>query len=424
MCLQCPSTCLLCLNSTYCTGCIANRTYLYSQTGICLSDCPLGYFANTATTNCETCNAKCLTCSASSSNCLSCSSGYYLVRLSVNSYDCVATCPAGYYQEGSNCQNCLFPCATCASAAACLTCVTGTYYYSSSKGCLLACPSDAFLDAPNAACTPCTAPCASCRSSTYCLSCTKGLYLTNGQCLSACPSGYYPDTTLLCNQCSGLCKTCSSKYYCLTCLTGYMSNGYCYSSCPAGTYADINASACITCLSPCLECAYSTTYCTRCISGMVQYQGKCSSDCPAGTYLSDGACVGCSFPCVNCTGAQLCSECLGGYLLYNGVTCINDTTYCPNDLYKMDGKYCIPKLQCPSSYYTDNDLKTCSSACPSAKYRYVLNQSCLYSCPVGYYVGLDMTCMNYTAVPPSSLMGMTVISFVSSNIIHMVVSFN
>lgn len=119
------------------------------------------------------------------------------------------------------------------------------------------------------------------------------LYLQSGQCLSSCLAGYYPDTTLLCSQCSGLCKTCSSKYYCLTCLTGYMSNGYCYSSCPAGTFADITSSSCLACETPCLECSFSTTYCTRCTSGMVQYQGACSSSCPTGTYLSDGACVSC-----------------------------------------------------------------------------------------------------------------------------------
>lgn len=90
----------------------------------------------------------------------------------------------------------------------------------------------------------------------------------------------------------------------------------------------------------------------------------------------------------------------------------------------MDGKYCIPKAQCPSSYYTDSDLKTCSSSCSPSKYVFNPNRSCLYSCEDSQYVGVAMVCQYYATDPPISLMGMTVISFIKSNIIHIVVSFN
>jgi hypothetical protein len=302
--------------------------------------------------------------------------------------------------------------------------VLGTYFYSPTASCLLSCPANTYLNATAQSCTLCTAPCASCQSPSYCLSCTSGLYLSGGQCLSSCPAQYYADTTLMCSQCTGLCKTCSTKYYCLSCLTGYLSNGYCYSTCPAGTYANLNISVCETCVSPCLECTFSTTYCTRCTGGLVQYQGSCSSTCPTGTYLQDGSCLACTFPCISCSSASTCGECLGGYLLYNSLTCINDTLFCPNDLYKQDAKYCIPRASCPSTYYSDSDLKTCATTCSAAKYLNTQNKSCVYACESNQYAGAGMVCKNFSTDPPVSLMAMTAISFIASNIMNVVVSFN
>ena len=252
MCLQCPSSCLSCLNDTYCTACPAGRTYLYPVTHNCITNCPLGYFGNSTSALCLACDPKCLTCTLASTGCLSCANGFYLVRLSVTSYDCLASCPSGYFKESQRCDVCVFPCNTCSSASSCLTCVVGTYFYANSSVCLLTCPSSSYLDSATASCLACTAPCLSCKSSSYCLSCTTGLYLNGGSCVSSCPSSTYSDTTLICLACSGLCKTCSSKYYCLSCVTGYLSNGFCYNSCPPGTFANLNTSACVTCTSPCV----------------------------------------------------------------------------------------------------------------------------------------------------------------------------
>lgn len=98
MCLQCPSNCQTCLNSTYCLSCISGRTFLYLQTNNCINDCPQGYYGNTSTIACALCDTKCLTCSGSASNCLSCTAGYYLVGLTVVSFDCQTSCPSGYYK--------------------------------------------------------------------------------------------------------------------------------------------------------------------------------------------------------------------------------------------------------------------------------------------------------------------------------------
>lgn len=241
--------------------------------------------------------------------------------------------------------------------------------------------------------------------------------------MSSCPLSTYSDTTLICLPCSGLCSTCSSKYYCISCLTGYLSNGFCYNSCPPGTYADLNATACVACLAPCVECLFAASYCTRCEAGLVQFQGNCTSSCPVGTYVIDSSCLDCSFPCINCSSGSTCSECLGGYLLYNQLTCINDTAYCPNDFFKMDGKYCIPQSQCPSHYFIDQVKRVCASSCPAEKYVDNETKTCIYACRQDQYVGVGMVCQNYSS-PPASLMSIKIISFIKSSVVTLAISFN
>lgn len=166
--------------------------------------------------------------------------------------------------------------------------------------------------------------------------------LLKGTCLTNCPAYYYQDAAKSCVRCSGICATCNSEYYCLTCLAGYSNDGYCYSTCPVGTFADANTRKCLPCVSPCLECSNTAKHCTKCINGLVQSQGICSTTCPIGSYNSAGVCLDCTFPCLNCSSSTQCSKCLGGYLLYMGLTCITQTTLCPNDYYKLDNTECVP----------------------------------------------------------------------------------
>jgi hypothetical protein len=109
--------------------------------------------------------------------------------------------------------------------------------------------------------------------------------------------------------------------------------------------------------------------------------------------------------------------------LYNQLICINDTTFCPNDFFKMDGKYCIPQSQCPSNYFIDLAERICASSCPVEKYVDSDTKTCNYNCNSDQYVGVGMICQNFSSVP-TSLMAMTVISFVRSSVVNLVVVFN
>ncbi len=268
-------------------------------------------------------------------------------------------CPWGYFGDSSYCYQCSFPCDSCSSSSKCKSCIEGTYFHENSSSCLLNCPSQTFYNYTNSTCQQCQYPCSSCDgNASYCLSCLDAsnqskLYLYNGKCVIGCPSGYYADDSGICNKCYGLCSTCSSKYYCNSCLAGYVYDGFCYSSCPLGTYADTNTNSCLQCSLPCTECVIKSTYCTKCSAGLFVYKGQCSSYCPSNTYEDQGECKSCTFPCINCLNKNTCNECLGGYLLYMNISCISDSTLCPNDFYKMDAKYCVPVTWCPSNYFID-----------------------------------------------------------------------
>ena len=53
----------------------------------------------------------------------------------------------------------------------------------------------------------------------------------------------------------------------------------------------------------------------------------------------------------------------------------------------MDYKQCIPMTWCPSNYYKDVTLKTCSTECSREKYIDENEKKCIDKCDTGYYVG-------------------------------------
>ena len=156
---------------------------------------------------------------------------------------------------------------------------------------------------------------------------------------------------------------------------------------------------------------------------MYAYRGSCSATCPTGTYPDNDECLTCLFPCVNCNSQFACNECLGGYLLYMRSSCIENVEKCPNDLYKMDSKECVPMTWCPATYYKDETLKVCSSSCSREKYIDEANKLCIDGCSTGEYVSEGMVCTSW-ATPPVSLMAMSAISFTKSSEVYIVISFN
>ena len=120
-CLPCSSNCLTCVNSdNYCLTCGMSyglQTYLLATD--CIFPCPNGFYPNSYTNTCETCDISCLICTGpTSTECTACSNDtvngvstiYYL---GIGQTICYATCPQGQYIDANIanlCQQCSSNC--------------------------------------------------------------------------------------------------------------------------------------------------------------------------------------------------------------------------------------------------------------------------------------------------------------------------
>jgi hypothetical protein len=138
------------------------------------------------------------------------------------------------------------------------------------------------------------------------LTCNPNQYISNGQCVGSCPSGFYPDSnTRQCASCSVNCVSCFSASYCIICNTNYQAeNGVCvstvvacpssqytykskcFANCPIGTYS--NGQSCSRICGP--GTFYSNQVCyISCPSGL-STADACVAQCPAGTSNINGIC--------------------------------------------------------------------------------------------------------------------------------------
>lgn len=212
------------------------------------SECDGGYYLDTGTFRCKSCNVVgCQVCGATSpSVCISCSLGYYLTGTTCTAcaqngcLECTAAatcvrCDSGYYLSGSTCSSCkptINACSKCVNATVCTQC-DSTYYLNSSNLCS---PCSSTLDS-----------CEICSSSTSCTVCSSGYYSAGGICTSCssiagcfmcisasscqnCVNGYYllGTTCTICSSAIANCYECSSSSTCLSCISGYvLSSGVC-----------------------------------------------------------------------------------------------------------------------------------------------------------------------------------------------------
>jgi proprotein convertase subtilisin/kexin type 5 len=154
---------------------------------------------------------------------------------------CSSTCPNGFYPDITLvCLACNTTCTTCSSFNVCTSCTTT--FLSNTGQCVSSssCQSGTYGSTSNYTCSPCTSPCATCnQSATNCTSCITNTWLTNNQCQSSCPNGFYNDSTGVCLSCVTPCTYCTTKSSCTKCNNPYFLSGFfCVtsSSCPNGTY--------------------------------------------------------------------------------------------------------------------------------------------------------------------------------------------
>ena len=289
-CNTCDSSCETCNGATV-TNCLSCDTgkYLLATNNSCVSCDVDGYYQDTLTQTCNVCDPDCQTCNGSSaSNCLSCYTGKYLI---VAIHSCVSCTENGYYLDSATqtCNTCDPDCETCSGSSAtnCLSCYTGKYLLTANNSCVSCNVNGYYKDISTQTCKTCDTTCETCSgaSDTNCLSCYSGKYLlaSNNSCVSCDANGYYKNTsTQTCKVCDPSCQTCTgaAATNCLSCYAGkylFTANNSCVSCTGDGVYIDSGTQTCKLCDASCKTCNGPSP--TSCLSCYTETQLSQSNSC-------------------------------------------------------------------------------------------------------------------------------------------------
>ncbi|KAK3526022.1 hypothetical protein QTP70_012787 [Hemibagrus guttatus] len=291
-----------------------DRYMLEQQVAVCVQRCPLGFYGNSSSQQCERCSTNCETCD-SGDQCLSCQSGSYQLFLFQGS--CWSECPDGYFETaGGTCEPCDDLCLTCdGSRTQCLACRDGRFLENGM--CRDNCSVRTYA-AEDGTCRRCGPHCDTCTDSSTCTRCTFLYLLLNGMCKASCPEGYFEDLDQgVCVQCHESCATCSGPLSddCESCstLTPKLYEGTCAEECPAGTYYQTASMECQECHQTCALCTGSEpTQCTQCVKGLALDPNTMmcgvtgDSECPPRTFLhaNQFTCQACHHHCQSCEGPE------------------------------------------------------------------------------------------------------------------------
>ncbi|XP_048065150.1 proprotein convertase subtilisin/kexin type 5b isoform X2 [Megalobrama amblycephala] len=381
-CEQCHSSCRTCSGNDkeQCDSCEKGMFLTNSQ--MCVSVCPLETHGNQTSGRCEDCSAGCLTC-LDAHQCLKCK--YAFGPLYLQDGKCVPECKRGY-PEADRCHSCAIGCATCEGEANnCLSCEKD--YLRLKNRCVQHCPPRHFVK--GGVCELCPSGCAECDHTGKCSECEQYFFLHKDQCIVDCPKGYFTNVEQKqCMSCHGNCATCDGpdEDDCTTCgpfgLIHY--NGKCVFRCPSETYHD--GAECRDCDKSCLTCSGPhPSSCLTCRANMrIDVNGHCQffSDCSPSTFMGeDGQCQPCHKSCLRCSGAgkEQCLSCNSKHFLLNQ-TCVST---CPDGYYADEEKQeCIQcHMSCASCHgHHSNDCVTCNSGL------LLLGHSCFPSCPPSFFV--------------------------------------
>lgn len=149
VCNNCSANCLTCAQGPgFCTSCPSNT--ILSDTS-CVQSCSASQFIGIDSKNnsrCLDCSSMCKGCSGSSTNCTTCDVTSPNKKALYNGM-CVANCPSGYFPNPSNgiCIKCVDPCNQCSGAAStCTSCSGSTPYLQKDKStCVANCPAGYIL---------------------------------------------------------------------------------------------------------------------------------------------------------------------------------------------------------------------------------------------------------------------------------------
>ena len=213
MCSTCNSLCKTCTDGdSKCTSCYDGFAY-NSTSFTCTTKCSLSnQFYNTLTYSCTNCSVACQTCYGPRyDQCITCND-----PLSLNNGICISQCPVGFYRDSNSiCSQCdLTKCLSCQGTSTnCSSCGYPNVLIVSATligRCDINCGSGFYYDPVNNICTSCSSGCVSCADSMSCNSCSNGNYLYLDKCITTCPTGYAAssiDNT--CKKCPINCNSCT-----------------------------------------------------------------------------------------------------------------------------------------------------------------------------------------------------------------------
>ncbi|XP_042534078.1 extracellular matrix organizing protein FRAS1 [Dipodomys spectabilis] len=395
LCEPCHQSCLLCSgkSSQNCTVCQSSHALL---DGLCLSQCPKGYFNQEG--SCTECHPTCRQCTGPlDSDCISChphvtlSSGRCQISCKEEQFlnlvgycadchplcqlctadlhdtgstclrcqnarhllfrdHCVPHCPSGHYAERGACKRCHPSCRTCQGGGpfSCSSCDTGLVLTHIGT-CSITCFPGHYLD-DNRVCQPCSPHCRSCDSQASCTSCrdpSKVLLFGDCQYESCAPQYYLDVSTNTCRECDWSCNACSGplRTDCLQCMDGYvLQDGICMERCSPSFYKD--SDLCKNCDNHCLQCQ-GLHECTHCEGPFLLLEAQCVQECGKGYYADHAKhkCTACPRGCLQCSNRDRCHLCDHAFLLKNGI-CVSSCV--PGFSAHSSNETCIGKIHTPS----------------------------------------------------------------------------
>ncbi|CAH2087558.1 unnamed protein product [Euphydryas editha] len=373
LCWPCHESCETCVGpgQDSCLTC-SPAHLLVVDLGLCLQQCPDGYWENSEASVCRPCAAHCSTCSERADSCTSCE--HHLVLYNGT---CAASCPPSTFENDDYmCSKCHHSCDTCTGPgeAQCVTCHASNYILDGK--CLATCPSGYYADKKRKECMKCPVGCASCLT-TLCLTCNSNWELNKkGKCVAVgtdkCSSGEFADGGQ-CTICHSDCESCfgETEANCLTCSSpALIQNHKCVSECSRGYYSE--AGRCTRCMHGCAECV-SRLNCTSCTGSLRLQSGACRTACAEGYYADRGTCSKCYLSCRTCVGPRRdqCASCPPGWRLAAGE--------------------CHP--ECPQGFYqTEDGCRHCHHYCRECNGSSPLHCT---SCPPRFMLdgGICMECL-------------------------------
>ncbi|KFP66141.1 Proprotein convertase subtilisin/kexin type 5, partial [Cariama cristata] len=331
----------------------------------------------------QSCNPSCRTCEKSADVCTSCPEGKFLIHDT-----CVSLCPQKTFGNvaSGKCEICMDGCEVCSDPWHCQKCQAeeDQLLFLHNGRCLQGCPEEGYFN-DSETCKECSGSCKTCTgSANKCLSCKSPLLLEQWKCKPTCSEKHFASEGI-CKHCPEMCQECIHDQTCKECMDEFfLHEGKCVQDCPSHFYAEDKH--CFPCHADCRDCdGPDSDDCTKCtIDFFVIYGGMCFEECPEGTYYEEATedCQACNRTCQTCSSSTACLTCRNGLMLNHDGQCVA-SGYCSRTEYYVEKTQTCKRCHKKCFHCSGPTEHQCFSC---ANNHYLLNTTCVETCPDGYYV--------------------------------------